>query len=332
MEICGAAFRLGVADGEHGGHVFREGEANLDHAPSISVVGPEPGAIARVPSIVAPVRTLLLCILISSLAFAQGRGRRGGPPPGTDLFVPFDTNRDGVLSTAEFRAAFRFLDADESGKVERSELAGPAGAAFGVLDRDGDGVLDRTELQRAAQRMAKIPQPTANLPDPYGALPPLQVPKANPLTKEKAVLGKMLFWEQQISSTKTVSCGTCHSPRHGGADARIARHPGPDGAPNTPDDVFGSPGVASLDRRQQPLGQGVQVTPRSSPAFFGTLHAPELFWDGRARGKFRDPLGGGVQHRLRRRPRVAGASQPILNRVEMSHEGRTWTPGDDGRS
>jgi cytochrome c peroxidase len=262
---------------------------------------------------------------MTAAALAQGRGPRGRPQPGGNLLLPFDTSRDGTISKKELAAAFLFLDADKSGKIERSEIAGPASGAFGALDRNGDGVLDRDELKRAAQRMPKLPQPRARLPDPDGPLPVVAIPKANPSTAEKVLLGKMLFWEQQISSSKTVACGTCHAPNHGGADARLGRHPGPDGKSGTPDDVFGSPGVASLDRRKQPVDAEapVQVTPRSSPAFFGSLHAPEMFWDGRAGGRFRDPLGGGVL--------IASggalesqALMPILNRVEMSHAGRTW--------
>jgi len=238
--------------------------------------------------------------------------------------LPFDTDRDGKISALELADATRHLDANKNGTVERSEVAGPAGGSFGALDLDNDGALDRSELKRAAQRTPSIPQPRAKLPAPDGPLPPVRIPRANPTTPEKIVLGKMLFWEQQISSSKTVACGTCHSPRHGGADARLGRHPGPDGKLDTPDDIFGSPGIAALDRRNHSTEAGesqAQVTPRSSPAFFGTLHAPELFWDGRARGKFRDPLGGGILIAS------GGALEsqslaPILNRVEMSHKGR----------
>ena len=67
------------------------------------------------------------------------------------------------------------------------------------------------------------------------------------------MLGKILFWEEQLSSDNTVSCGTCHRPAFGGTDPRLGLHPGPDGIhgfddPETGiDDVIGSPGVIRAD-------------------------------------------------------------------------------------
>ena len=51
--------------------------------------------------------------------------------------------------------------------------------------------------------------------DPGPPFPPLRpplAPFANPVTAAKAYLGKTLFWDEQLSSTKTVLCGTCHRP------------------------------------------------------------------------------------------------------------------------
>ena len=71
------------------------------------------------------------------------------------------------------------------------------------------------------------------------ALPPVRVPAGNAITPEKALLGKALFWDEQLSSTRTVACGTCHVPSAGGTDPRAAGavHPGADGVFGTPDDV-----------------------------------------------------------------------------------------------
>ncbi|MFN8000707.1 MAG: cytochrome c peroxidase [Acidobacteriota bacterium] len=35
-------------------------------------------------------------------------------------------------------------------------------------------------------------------------------PTGNTITAAKAALGKVLFWDEQLSSTRTVACGTCH--------------------------------------------------------------------------------------------------------------------------
>ena len=53
-------------------------------------------------------------------------------------------------------------------------------------------------------------------------LPPVPVPAENPITEPKRVLGKILFWDEQLSSDNSVACGTCHRPAWGGADARNA--------------------------------------------------------------------------------------------------------------
>ena len=79
-------------------------------------------------------------------------------------------------------------------------------------------------------------------------LPPVPAPAQNPITAEKAVLGKILFWDEQLSSDDTVACGTCHRPATaGGADPRLRLNPCLDGRENTPDDVLGSLGIVHQD-------------------------------------------------------------------------------------
>jgi len=129
----------------------------------------------------------------------------------------------------------------------------------------------------------------------FAALPPVPVPAENPLTEPKRVLGKMLFWDEQLSSDRSIACGTCHRPAQGGADPRVGRNPGVD--KGTIDDVLGSPGIVTLDRDGHPVvnpkfGAGPQVTPRAAPSNFGALWADELFWDGRAGSRVTDPLTG----------------------------------------
>jgi cytochrome c peroxidase len=157
-------------------------------------------------------------------------------------------------------------------------------------------------------------------------LPPVPVPPENPVTEPKRVLGKILFWDEQLSSDGSVACGTCHRPAAGGADPRAGRHPGVD--KGTIDDVLGSPGIAALDRdgkpRQHPLfGLGPQVTPRLTPSNFTALWAEELFWDGRATSELEDPLTGkiAIAHGAALENQALAALQ---NDTEMAKTGRSW--------
>ena len=174
---------------------------------------------------------------------------------------------------------------------------------------------------------AQTPPPP---PQPLGAPP---VPAANPLTPAKIQLGQALFWDEQLSLTGTVACGTCHRPASGGSDPRSAtagaatRNPGADLVFGTPDDVRGSAGVSAHDASglygaSSLFGVAAQVTSRKSPSAVNAAYAPLLFWDGRAGGSFLDPATGQVL--------IAngGALEtqslvPLLNPAEMAHAGET---------
>ena len=128
------------------------------------------------------------------------------------------------------------------------------------LGRAGDELPSATEWTVASIWAALHPET------------PPPAPPGNPVTPAKAQLGKVLFWDEQLSSTRTVSCGTCHIPAAGGDDPRsasgpLAVHPGPDGVFGGPDDVFGSPGVPLNQADgsyswQASFGLLPQVTPR----------------------------------------------------------------------
>ena len=157
-------------------------------------------------------------------------------------------------------------------------------------------------------------------------LPAVPVPVENPITEPKRVLGKVLFWDEQLSSDGSVACGTCHRPGAGGSDPRSGRHPGID--KGTIDDVMGSPGIVALDRTGRPrpsalFGTGPQVTPRLSPANFTALWADELFWDGRAGTQFKDPLTGKIAI-VRGGALENQAIAALLNETEMARAGRSW--------
>jgi cytochrome c peroxidase len=161
------------------------------------------------------------------------------------------------------------------------------------------------------------------------ALPPVPVPTENPITEGKRVLGKILFWDEQLSVDNTVSCGTCHQPSSAGTDPLLAIGPGADNLLGTPDDIRASFGVARSDAATHYEPDDVfefnaQVTTRAANSALLAMYAPELFWDGRASSTFVDPETGFVSI-------VSGGAlesqlvQPIVSDVEMGHENRDWT-------
>lgn len=162
----------------------------------------------------------------------------------------------------------------------------------------------------------------------FAALPPVPRPIENPFSESKRVLGKILFWDEQLSSSNVVSCGTCHSPSRGGADDRIARNPGLDGIINTPDDILGSPGVIRSDvsnayQRDPVFGLAPQITGRAANSFINSIYSPQVFWDGRAGGRFLDPQTGAVA--------IANggalenqAVGPPTSSIEMAHANMNW--------
>jgi len=161
-----------------------------------------------------------------------------------------------------------------------------------------------------------------------GPLPPVVFPVENPLTEPKRVLGKILFWDEQLSSDSTMSCGTCHIPSSGSADPRVALNPGNDGIPGTSDDMFTSFGVIASDANEDfvldpVFGLERQATGRSANPAVLAMYAPELFWDGRASGEFIDPQtntvliasGGALESQV---------VEPPVSSVEMAHSARDW--------
>ena len=168
-----------------------------------------------------------------------------------------------------------------------------------------------------------------------GGLQPPPVPAGNPITAEKTLLGKALFWDEQLSSTRMTACGTCHILTAGGSDPRSvvgnpnSTHPGADGIFGTNDDVTGSPGVVrsgadGLYIADADFSLRLQVTPRRSMPAVNAGYPRSLFWDGRAFEEFRDPLTNNVIL-----PRFAAlesqALGPIMSEVEMGHEGLDWS-------
>ncbi|QEL20876.1 cytochrome-c peroxidase [Limnoglobus roseus] len=86
-----------------------------------------------------------------------------------------------------------------------------------------------------------------------GRLPEATHPKDNPLSKDKAELGKALFFDGRLSGTGQAACASCHDPDLAWADGRTTS--------------FGH------DRKQ---------LRRNSPSVLNAAFAASYFWDGRS--------------------------------------------------
>jgi cytochrome c peroxidase len=96
----------------------------------------------------------------------------------------------------------------------------------------------------------------------------------------------------------------------------------------TRDDGFGSPGIAQRPTEGGSILQGLfdhstAVTRRIAPSNLTAQYAPSLFWDGRAKGEFRDPVTGSVVIKANG-ALESQALVPIMSSIEMAHPEQTW--------
>lgn len=97
-------------------------------------------------------------------------------------------------------------------------------------------------------------EPTdTTLPIRNVALPAMEVPPSNPMTRGKIELGKLLFFDKRLSRNGDMSCETCHLPEKGWTD-----------------------GLALSTRFN-----GV-VNTRHTPTLYNVGYFREWYWDGRA--------------------------------------------------
>ncbi len=162
-------------------------------------------------------------------------------------------------------------------------------------------------------------------PPPLGNPP---VPAGNPITENKRVLGKILYWDEQLSASGTVSCGTCHTPSAGGGDNRRGVNRGPDALSPSADDIFASPGVIGADasnnfKSVSGFAFASQVTTRTAPSAFMGAFFTQNFWDGRAGPSFVSPTSG-LTVLANGAALEAQSVAPPVNAAEMGHDGRTW--------
>ena len=92
-----------------------------------------------------------------------------------------------------------------------------------------------------------------SLPVPAGLDAYMPVPAVNPLTREKAALGRKLFFDPRLSRDGTISCATCHDPK-----------------------------LAFADKHPLATGIGGRVGTRRAPRLVNRGYGKSFFWDGRA--------------------------------------------------
>jgi cytochrome c peroxidase len=81
----------------------------------------------------------------------------------------------------------------------------------------------------------------------------MPVPEDNPVTRQRVVLGRKLFFDRRLSRDNSLSCATCHDPKRGFSDGRAKAR-----------------------------GIGNAEGARSSPALINRGYGSSFFWDGRA--------------------------------------------------
>jgi cytochrome c peroxidase len=77
--------------------------------------------------------------------------------------------------------------------------------------------------------------------------------EGNPLTSNKIVLGRALFFDERLSKDGTLSCASCHVPQHGFTEPHAVSH-----------------------------GIGVNARRRNTPTVLNSAFERSLDWDGRA--------------------------------------------------
>jgi len=84
-------------------------------------------------------------------------------------------------------------------------------------------------------------------------LPPVFWPADNPYSRDKAELGRLLYFDKRLSSDDTVACASCHSPEYAYTDG-------------------------------QAVSRGIkgQTGGRSAPTVINRAYSTLQFWDGRA--------------------------------------------------
>ncbi len=126
----------------------------------------------------------------------------------------------------------------------------------------------------------------------------------------KVELGRLLFFDKELSGNRDISCGTCHHPRFAMGDGRALSV-----------GVGGSDGVGP----ERKMGVEREYVPRNSPGLFNLNDSAwrVQFWDGRVEqyqsGELKSPAVGSLLDGLESVV-AAQAMFPVTSRDEMRGE------------
>ena len=112
------------------------------------------------------------------------------------------------LGAAAFAQTSGELDVQKD--FDASSTQGPGDVKEGYESKNyqtrSRSLLKRRGIKKDLIRFAQNP--------PLG-LPPVPIPAANPLTRNKVDLGRKLFFDRRLSINDTFACATCHVPEQG---------------------------------------------------------------------------------------------------------------------
>ena len=181
-------------------------------------------------------------------------------PLAVPLIITNETKVELDLDIATLLNAPRPLSFGKIGSSTHSRDGDPVSAALvanlaGAFRVHKITSLTDAEIAVAHPKPLYLPEKFTPYPFQMSATFPIpDLPRDNPLTVERVELGKMLFFDKQLSVNNAQSCADCHLPEKAFADARRTAR-GAEGA-------FG---------------------PRNTMPLFNLAWKKEFFWDGRAK-------------------------------------------------
>jgi cytochrome c peroxidase len=132
--------------------------------------------------------------------------------------------------------------------------------------------------------------------------------KYNPLSKEKIILGKKLFFDKNLSRDRTIACASCHDIKKGGVD--------------------GKPTAIGYKQRPNP-------SHLNSPTVLNTAYSKHLFWDGRAKSLREQAKGPSqatfemastpelIEQRVKENPYYINAFEKVFGEDEITFDNVT---------